>query len=269
MSHAARPEPAPRGPRPVVELLLVLGVSLGESAVYALLRIIERLTRPDQPLNRQSASTNASVVPDRPWLDLAYQLANIVLPLVPVALALYLLSLWVGPRFAPWDRYGRGSGRLGFDLRRPLFDGGWGLAIAAGIGIPGLFFYLGARELGVNVDVRPGNLAENWWTVPVYVLAAAMNGILEEVLMIGYASVRLRQAGWSWWAVLTASALVRGSYHLYQGFGGFAGNVLMGLLFGLLFLRLRRVGPLVVAHTLIDVAAFVGYAYLHGRVTWL
>ncbi|GAB3713147.1 type II CAAX endopeptidase family protein [Mariniluteicoccus flavus] len=253
----------------MAELLLVLGVSLGESAIYSVLRIVERLTRVDQPLSQQSASTNQSVTPERPWLDLAYQVANVTLPLVPVLLAFYLLAVWVGPRFAPWDRLGVGSRRLGLDHRRPLFDVLWGVAIAAGIGIPGLFFYLGARQWGLNVDVRPGNLAENWWTVPVYVLAAFMNGLLEEAVMIGYAFVRLRQARWSWPAVIVVSALVRGSYHLYQGFGGFAGNVLMGLLFGLLFLRLRRVGPLVVAHTVIDIAAFVGYAALHDKVSWL
>ena len=43
----------------------------------------------------------------------------------------------------------------------------------------------------------------------------------------------------------------------------------MGLVFGWLFLRWRRVGPMVVAHFLIDAAAFVGYALLAGRVSWL
>ncbi|WP_460744228.1 CPBP family intramembrane glutamic endopeptidase [Mariniluteicoccus endophyticus] len=268
MTLPTRGEPAAH-PRPLVELALVLGVSLGESAIYSILRIVERMTRVDQPLAKQTAQMNQSVAAERPWLDLSYQIANLVLPLVPVALALYLLAQWEGPRFAQWDPRGVGTRRLGFDHRRPVFDLGWGLAIAAGIGIPGLFFYLGARQLGLNVDVQPGNLAENWWTVPVYVLAAAMNGILEEVIMIGYAFVRLRQARWSWPAVIVVSAVVRGSYHLYQGFGGFAGNVLMGILFGLLYLRLRRVGPLVAAHTIIDVAAFVGYASLHDRVGWL
>ena len=65
------------------------------------------------------------------------------------------------------------------------------------------------------------------------------------------------------------SAVVRGSYHLYQGFGGFVGNVVMGLLFGWLYLRWRRTMPLVAAHTLIDAVAFVGYALLRGKVSWL
>ena len=32
----------------------------------------------------------------------------------------------------------------------------------------------------------------------------------------------------------------------------------MGVIFGLIYLRWKRVGPLVVAHTLLDMAAFVG-----------
>ena len=63
--------------------------------------------------------------------------------------------------------------------------------------------------------------------------------------------------------------MLRGAYHLYQGVGGFVGNLVMGLLFGWLFLRWRRVAPFVVAHTLLDVGAFVGYAVLAPHVSWL
>jgi hypothetical protein len=43
----------------------------------------------------------------------------------------------------------------------------------------------------------------------------------------------------------------------------------MGVLFGWLYVRWGRVTPLVVAHTVLDVVAFVGYAVLAGRVSWL
>jgi hypothetical protein len=43
----------------------------------------------------------------------------------------------------------------------------------------------------------------------------------------------------------------------------------MGAIFGLVYLRWKRVGPLVVAHTLLDIGAFVGYALLAPRVDWL
>ena len=87
--------------------------------------------------------------------------------------------------------------------------------------------------------------------------------------MIGYLFVRLTQLGWRVPLIIVVSALVRGSYHLYQGFGGFVGNLIMGVIFALIYLRWRRVGPLVVAHTLLDVAAFVGYALVAPYVDWL
>ncbi|MGL4178483.1 MAG: CPBP family intramembrane glutamate endopeptidase, partial [Dermatophilaceae bacterium] len=68
--------------RHLTETLLVLGVSLGSSAVYALLRIVDRLTRTES-LGSQTTAMNSSVTADRPWLDLAYQLVGIGLALVP------------------------------------------------------------------------------------------------------------------------------------------------------------------------------------------
>jgi membrane protease YdiL (CAAX protease family) len=242
--------------RPGIELLLVLGVSLGQSAVYSLLSIIEKLTR-SIPLNQQTTSMNNSVVPDRPWLDLAYQVAGLVFPLVPALFALYLLQ-------STGDRR-----RIGFDLRRPVFDIGWGFALAAGIGLPGLALYFAARAYGLNTIVAPANLGANWWTVPVLIGAALMNGVLEEVVMIGFWFVRGRQLNWPLWVVVVSSAVVRGSYHLYQGFGGFVGNLVMGLVFGLAYLKFKRVGPLVVAHVILDLVAFIGYALLAPLVDWL
>jgi membrane protease YdiL (CAAX protease family) len=62
---------------------------------------------------------------------------------------------------------------------------------------------------------------------------------------------------------------LRGGYHLYQGLSGFAGNLVMGVIFGAVFQRTRRVLPLIIAHTLLDAVAFVGYVLLHGHVSWL
>lgn len=249
------------------EVLIVLGLSLGQSAIYSILAIIDRLTR-QVALNKQSSQLNTSVTPDRPWLDLSYQIVNIAFPLVPVALALYLL--------AQRNPYGaRSPFRLiGFDLRRPGFDLGLGALVALGIGIPGLGLYLGARALGLNTQVQASGLADNWWTIPVLVLSAAQNAVLEETIMLGFLYTRLRELrwgrhNWAWPVIIIISAVIRGSYHLYQGFGGFAGNLIMGVIFGLIYLKWKRVMPLVVTHTLLDVSAFVGYALLAPHVSWL
>ncbi|HEY5821606.1 MAG TPA: CPBP family intramembrane glutamic endopeptidase [Propionibacteriaceae bacterium] len=241
-----------------VEVIIVLAISLGQSGIYSILRIIERLTR-NVPLSQQTSTLNASATPDRPWLDLSYQLVNIAFALVPVLLVLYLLNLTNRPAAAT----------IGFTLRRPRFDLVFGVIIAAGIGIPGLGLYLGARALGLNTEVQASGLSDNWWTIPVLVLSAAQNSVLEEVIMIGFLFTRFTQLGWRWPVIILVSATIRGSYHLYQGFGGFVGNLIMGVIFGLIYLRWKRVAPLVVAHTLLDVAAFVGYALVAPHVSWL
>ncbi|MBB5871149.1 membrane protease YdiL (CAAX protease family) [Allocatelliglobosispora scoriae] len=240
------------------EVLLVLGLSLGQSAVYSVVSLIAKLTK-DQELSSQQATLNPSQAPGRPWLDLSLQLLGILFALVPVGMAYHLL--------------GRDPGRprlvLGLDRRRPLLDLGGGAALAAVIGLPGLGLYLLARELGLNATVVPAALGEVWWAVPVLILAALENALLEEIIVVGYLMTRLRQLAWSPVAVIAASALLRGSYHLYQGFGAFVGNAVMGVIFALVFLRTRRVGPLIVAHTLLDVVAFVGYAILRDVLPFL
>ena len=245
----------------------MLAVSLGASAIWSVLSIIRKLTA-NQALSAQTTAMNSSVTPDRPWLDLAYQLTGITLALAPVALVLYLLARDEDREDSPLSLR-RAARSLGFDLRHLARDLLRGLGLAALVGIPGLGLYLAARALGVNTSIAAANLGEHWWTIPVLILAALQNGILEEVVMVGYLFTRWRQAGWSPWLIIGASALIRGGYHLYQGFGGFVGNLAMGVIFGLVYLRLRRVQPVVVAHTTLDIIAFVGYALLASHLLWL
>ncbi|MFI5846065.1 CPBP family intramembrane glutamic endopeptidase [Catenuloplanes sp. NPDC051500] len=238
------------------ELLIVFGLSLGQSAVFSVVNIIGRLTAAT-PLSAQTSTLNPAAS-DRPYLDLTLQLLRIFFGLMPVVLALHLLAR---DRIFPQS--------LGLDRRRPFFDLGLGAALAAGIGLPGLAFYLAARELGLNTTVVASALNDVWWTVPVLILAAAKNAILEEVLVVGYLMRRLDDLRWRVPAIILTSSVLRGSYHLYQGFGGFIGNIIMGVAFSLLYLRTKRVMPLIIAHTLLDIVAFVGYALLAPHVSWL
>src|SRR5918997_4557013 len=105
-----------------VEVVLVLLLSLGASAVYAVVSLIAKLTA-GPPLSQQTATLNPSQSV-RPYLDLTYQLLGIFFALVPVLLALYLLSRDQSPRAL-----------LGLDARRPWFDLGWGVLLAALIGL--------------------------------------------------------------------------------------------------------------------------------------
>ena len=240
------------------EIIIVFGVSLGASALFAIINLIGSLTA-NKALGKQQALLVGSLAPGRPWLDLTLQLASILTTLVPVALVFYLLA-----------REGETpSSAMGLDASQPGRDLARGAVLAALIGGSGLALYLAAYKLGIALNVVPENLPAVWWRIPVLILDATQNGILEEILVIGYLLRRLDQLGWTPTKAILVAALVRGSYHLYQGFGGFIGNAVMGVIFGVLYRRWGRVTPLIIAHALIDTGAFVGYAALHGHVSWL
>ncbi|MGO2037274.1 MAG: CPBP family intramembrane glutamic endopeptidase [Brevibacterium sp.] len=227
------------------ELGLVAALSLGQSAIYAIVRLADISTR--GPISDAQAKLNTSLNP-RPGFDLIYQLFDIGFTLVPVALALYLLTR---------DRdSGPLSARLGVDGHR-IRDLGQGTLIFLIIGIGTLGVYAGGRALGITAEVQPANLGDHWWTIPVLLLAAAKNGILEEVIIFGFGAERLRRLGYGPWTIIIGLAVFRASYHLYQGIGPFIGNVAMGLIFGWYFMRRGRLMPLVWAHFIIDAVGFL------------
>ena len=242
--------PAPGVPVPRLgsEVLLVLGVSLGASALQSLLTLAARLTA-DTPLSHQATVIHSSLSAS-PWLDVTGQLIDIGLGVMPALLALYLLA----------DVWGAACRRIGFDLTRPGRDVRQGLLWAAAIGVPGLALYIVGRLTGLTVRVIPADLGNHWWTVPILLAAAAEAAIQEEVVVTGYLLTRLEELRWPAWAAWTVTAVLRGCYHTYQGVGPMIGNAAMGLLFAVGFTRTRRVGPLVVAHFILDVCSFVGFA---------
>lgn len=240
----------------VIELAIVFTVTLGLSGLRSLLSLLDSLLRPE-PLAEQQVAINAPQAVHS-LLDLLRQLLGATQLFAWGALGLYLL----------W-RAGIRLSAVGLDKRQPRRDALGGVGLAALIGIPGLGLYFLARAVGANLTVLPSTLDDTWWRPIVLTIAAAANAWAEEVLVVGYLITRLRQLGVRENTSLVIAALVRGSYHLYQGFGGFVGNVAMGLVFGRVWQRTNRLWPLVIAHTLLDVVAFVGYALLRDRVPWL
>jgi membrane protease YdiL (CAAX protease family) len=241
-----------------LEVIIVLAISFGRSGVASILQLIDKLTKP-APLSSQTTTMNPSLTPDRPWLDLAWQVYYFILPAAEVALVIYLLHL----------AYGSARRLIGFDLTHPWRDLAYGFGVCAAIGIPGLAFFLLAKQLGLNTNVVAAGLNDVWWAVPILVCAAIVAGVSEETIMLGYLMTRLRTLNLAPGWIIVISAVIRGSYHLYQGWGGFLGNLVMGVVFAWLYLRWKRVMPLVVAHTLMDCFAFVGYAVIAPLVDWL
>lgn len=218
------------------ETLVVLSLSLLASAAFAILSLFEL---PISGVRVASVSQSA---------QLARQILGPLFALAPVWLVLYLVR-----------RNGEGLSSIGFAWDRPREDLLRGSLLFVVVGLGGIGVYLGAVALGANRFVVPVPPLGHWWTVPVLFLNAIQAALLEEVVVVAYLVTRLRQLGVTQLAAVGASALLRGTYHLYQGWGGFLGNVAMGVLFGLVFVRTRRAWPIVIAHFLLDVGAGIGY----------
>ncbi|GLY64071.1 CPBP family intramembrane glutamic endopeptidase [Amycolatopsis taiwanensis] len=239
-----------------IELWIVFSVTLGLSGARSLLSLINSLLQPE-PLNSQHVALNVPQAVTS-LLDLLAQLLSAVQLFAWGALGAYLLV-----------RGGIRLSAVGLDRTRPARDVLWGAGLAALIGIPGLALYFASWKLGFSLAVQPSTLTDTWWRPVALVVSAAGNAFAEEVLVIGYLLTRLRQLGMRENTGLLGAAVLRGSYHLYQGFGGFVGNLIMGLVFGRFWQRTNRLWPLIVAHTLLDVVSFVGYSLLRGHVSWL
>ncbi len=254
--------PAPGASAPTrrqlgVEAVIVLGLSYGAFGISSSLDLIKSLVATPVPLAKQ-VTTLYAPVDSHAWLDVAYQLLGVATELVPVVLVGYLLV-----------RSGESMATLGVDRRQPAADARWGVGLAVLVGVVGLGFRLAANALGTNLELVIGGSAHHWWTIGVLLAQSAGTAVGEEVIVTAFLLHRLRQMRWGDGRSLTASALLRGSYHLYQGFGGGLANLALGLVFGRLFQRQGRVVPLVIAHFLIDAVSTVGYVELHGRLGWL
>jgi uncharacterized protein len=244
--------PQRRGLR--VEIVVVLAVTFGLSAYAAFLQLIEAVLL-------GLAGRRVALNPRRSPFDLIDLGLNLAVVFQLVAwgfLGVYLL--WRSG-FSPRQI---GLGRLRF---KPDVLGGLGLA--ALIGLPGLGLYVAARALGLSASVEPAELYDTWWRIPVLLISAFANGWAEEVIVVAFLLTRLRQLRVNPVAALLVSSLLRGAYHLYQGFSAGLGNVVMGLVFAYVWRRTGRLWPLIIAHGVIDSVAYVGYALAAGHLGWL
>jgi len=233
-----------------VEVLIVLGLSLGQSGVFAIWRLVQRYLS-SKPIGSQTTTLHPSVS-KLDVMDLIYQLLKIGFSVVPVALALYLLGSGVhraretlGLVWRPrWTMLGRDLGR------------GMGLALL--IGLPGLGLYVAGRAMGQVVGINVSGLPDAWWSALVLLLSACASGLLEETVAVGYLLTRLGELRWRIPAAVLASSVLRASYHLYQGWPMAVGNLVMGIVFSLAYLRWKRLGPLIAAHALLDLTSYIG-----------
>ena len=235
------------------EVAIVLLLSLGFSGLWAFTRFVERYFK-ETPIADQRTTLNSSAAANavryEEVFESVFQILRLVAALAPVALVFFLLGSAAIRHFGLfWS--GEGARSWGFDLR-------WAAILTASIGLPGLAVYAVGRAIGQTVEIDTSGLPSGWWSIILLVLAAVAAGVLEETVGVAYVVTRLRQLGYSTVVILIFCAMLRASYHLYQGWPMALGNAAMGVLFTLFFLRTGRVMPLVAAHITLDLFSFVG-----------
>jgi len=110
-----------------------------------------------------------------------------------------------------------------------------------------LLVYPAARTISVFQLV---NRAPFW----LIVIFSIVNSFFEEISVSAYVIEVLSREGAG--VAVTASTLLRFSYHLYQGPVASLSIIPLGLLFSGIYWRGRNVWPLVVAHTIANVVVF-------------
>jgi membrane protease YdiL (CAAX protease family) len=100
----------------------------------------------------------------------------------------------------------------------------------------------------------PGLRTLGW----VGVLFILLNPVFEELIARGYFISELALVTRSEWIPPVASALLQGSYHLYQGVPAAAGITAGFLVWSFYFHQTRRLAPVVLAHLFADAYAFLG-----------
>lgn len=138
----------------------------------------------------------------------------------------------------------------------------WGLGLLAGIS--GLTIAAGvlAQSLALDlVSAMSRHASSASLDLQVAFVAAVVGGAYEEIFVAGYVITLLSAARGPWTAVNVSTGL-RVLYHLYQGPVAVLTIVPMGLLFGYVYVRTRKLWPLIVAHVLMDVIALV---WLRGQ----
>jgi membrane protease YdiL (CAAX protease family) len=100
--------------------------------------------------------------------------------------------------------------------------------------------------------------------LPLAVVFALTTAYREELFFRCYLITRLRQLALPPWAAAALSTILFAAGHLYQGLSGFIVATVLGVCFALLFLRLRNLHRLAIAHALYNLAV-LGATLLMGE----
>jgi membrane protease YdiL (CAAX protease family) len=222
------------------EVIIVIALFPGTAVITALTALAQSLSGSQLP------SAPIFLIPSNEGLGLVLALLSVALHLAPVALVVHLLR-----------RSSESLRTLGLDrsnLRRDL---------ALGLGLLLLARWLAKVVIDALIQAHaPGLFGAPPTGYPhsfvVYDLARALSaGIVEEIIVLGYLTHRLRQLGWSTPALVAATVLLRASYHVEYGVGTLS-VLAFGLMMTAVYLRTGRLLPVIVGHAAYDAVLTVG-----------
>lgn len=242
--------------RLLAELLIVLAVFPLPYTISALVALVAAA------LGKGSGNRTPVLIGGHALASFPFELILILVPFAAAALASYLLSV-PGPYYKEWEekQKPRGEGGLraiGLDFTR--WRGDLALILAVFVLCELIPIYGGSillHDIGVR-SISPGSGGPGYYVV-LDVVNGITSGIVEEIVVLGYLVRRLEQLNLPSFAVVAVAVVVRGSYHLYYGWG-----VLPILLWAtvsvVLYRKYRRLLPFIIVHVVWDSSLFVASA---------
>jgi hypothetical protein len=116
----------------------------------------------------------------------------------------------------------------------------------------------------VVAAVLPGNSAEkfslNTPTLLFGIVHGLTAGIVEELVVVAFVVVTLRQARRPWWELTLVAVVLRGAYHIYYG-TAVLGLLIWALLMYWIYLRFRQIVPMMIAHAAYDITVITAQRY--------
>ena len=184
--------------------------------------------------------------PNGSWSDYGPEMVDLVAQTGLAVAVVLLLSA----------RRGVTAGTLGFNLPRRRdgrFAGGQATRILA--------WALFAQVIGgiINAALQTGHLPTSQPNAAELVFAtfdSIQAGVVEELVVLAFVVVTLRQAGRGWWEITLVALVLRGSYHIYYG-PGVVGILVWALLFYWIYLRFRSLILLMICHAAWDTVGFL------------
>lgn len=111
-----------------------------------------------------------------------------------------------------------------------------------------------------DIDHIQYSLSANWISIALIVV---INSVYEEILLVGYLFKRLEN--YSPAVIIGASLFIRTSVHTYQGLVMLFSIVPLALVFGYYYYLYKKLWPLIIAHGIHNIMAFLSMHFGHIR----